>query len=170
MIMQERAVILLVEDSENDILITQRAFSKANLLNPVQVVRSGEEAIEYLKGEGRYANRAEYPLPDLMLLDLKMPGMSGFEVLHWVRNQPGLSLLRVIVLTTSDDIRDVNMAYHLGANSFIVKPVDFEHFVQTSKTLKGYWLWLSVAPEVSRVPSAPRVVEGDADVIRPDAE
>jgi CheY-like chemotaxis protein len=137
------------------------------------VVRRGEEAIEYLKGEGRYANRAEYPLPDLMLLDLKMPGMSGFEVLQWVRKQPGLSLLRIIVLTTSDDIRDVNMAYQMGANSFIIKPVDFEHFVQTSKALKGYWLWMSVAPEVSRMPRTPQSVKsgkGDADLLGSEVE
>src|SRR5215472_4175102 len=96
------------------------------------------------------SNRAEYPAPDLMLLDLNMPGISGFDVLIWVRKQPGLSLLRVIVLTTSDDVRDVNLAYQLGANSFIIKPVDFEHFVQTSRALKGYWLWMSEAPEVVR--------------------
>jgi CheY-like chemotaxis protein len=152
--MADHSLILLVEDTENDILITQRAFTKASLLNPLQIVRSGEEAIEYLKGEGRYANRNEFPLPDLVLLDLKMPGISGFDVLRWIRKQPTLGLLRVIVLTTSDDIRDVNLAYQLGANSFIIKPVDFEHFVQTSKALKGYWLWMSEAPESTRPPTS----------------
>jgi CheY-like chemotaxis protein len=150
--MPERAIILLVEDSQNDILLIQRAFSQASLLNPLQIVRSGEEAIEYLKGEGRYVNRAEYPPPGLMLLDLKLPGIDGFEVLRWVRKQPGLNLLRIIVLTTSGDIRDVNLAYQLGANSFMIKPVEFDQFVQASKALKGHWLWLSEAPEVSRTP------------------
>jgi CheY-like chemotaxis protein len=148
--MSDQALILLVEDSETDVLLTRRAFSKANLLNPLQVVSDGEEAIAYLKGEGKYANRAEYPLPELMLLDLKLPNRNGFEVLRWIRQQPEFRALRVVVLTSSDQIRDVNQAYQLGANSFLVKPVDFEHFVQVSQAVKGYWLWMSRAPEVSR--------------------
>src|SRR5216117_1361765 len=150
--MTELAIILLAEDNEDDITLTRKAFAKANLLNPLQVVKNGQEAINYLKGEGPYANRVEYPLPDLLLLDLKLPGLDGFDVLRWVRQQPGLSGLRVVVLTASDKIKDVNLAYQLGANSFLVKPVDFEHFVEMSKTLKGYWLWMSKTPETSRPP------------------
>src|ERR1700674_4968478 len=100
--MPDQALILLVEDREDDVLLVRRAFAKANVLNPMQVVRDGREAIAYLKGEGKYSNRAEYPLPELLLLDLKMPGTDGFDVLKWMRQQPGLKALRVVVLTSSD--------------------------------------------------------------------
>src|SRR2546428_9867920 len=124
--MPDQAVILLAEDREDDILLIRKAFQEAFINNPLQVVRDGEEAIAYLSGEGKYSNRAEYPLPELMLLDLKMPGTDGFDVLKWMRQQPGLQALRVVVLTSSDQMRDVNAAYQLGANSFLVKPIDFE--------------------------------------------
>lgn len=146
----------MAEDRDDEILLLKRAFRQANILNPLQIVRDGDEAIAYLKGEGRFSNRAEYPLPGLMLLDLKMPRRDGFEVLQWLRQQPTLNTLRVIVLTASEDIRDVNMAYQLGANSFLVKPVDFENFVSVIETLQGYWLWMSKAPEISRPPRALR--------------
>jgi CheY-like chemotaxis protein len=148
--MSEQAVFLLVEDSDNDAILIRRAFHKGNIVNPLQVVSSGDQAIAYLSGEGAFSNRAEYPLPDLVLLDLKLPGIDGFEVLRWIREQPTLKALRVVVLTSSDRIQDVNLAYQLGANSFLVKPVDFERFVEISQALKGYWIWLSKAPEVSR--------------------
>ena len=143
-------VILLAEDNEDHIMLTRRAFKMAGLLNPVVVVRDGEEAIAYLTGEGKFANRFEYPLPTLLLLDLKMPRKNGFEVLEWLRGKTELSALRVVVLTTSDRIQDVNRAYQLGANSFLTKPVDFRDFVQLSAAIKGYWLWMSRAPEVER--------------------
>ena len=130
--------------------MTRRAFKLAGLINPLVVVQDGDEAIAYLKGEGKFSNRTEYPLPTLMLLDLKMPRKNGFEVLEWLRTQPTLSALRVVVLTTSDQIHDVNRAYQLGANSFLTKPVDFRDFVQLSSAVKGYWLWISRAPEVER--------------------
>jgi CheY-like chemotaxis protein len=147
----EQAVILLAEDREDDIILVKRAFEKGEIANPLFVVRDGEEAISYLSGIGKYGNRAEYPLPDLLLLDLKMPRVDGFEVLRWVRQQPGFSALRVVVLTSSDQIRDVNTAYRLGANSFMVKPTDFQNVVEMAKTLRSYWLQMSKAPEVSRV-------------------
>ena len=150
--MPDQAVILLAEDSEDDILLIRKAFAKAYINNPLQVVRDGAEAIAYLKGEGKYFNRAEYPLPDLILLDLKMPEVDGFEVLKWIRQQPELKRLRVIVLTASDHIRDVNIAYQLGANSFLVKPLDFENFVQMSQFLSGYWLKMDKVPQTSRPP------------------
>jgi CheY-like chemotaxis protein len=150
--MPEHALILLVEDREDDIVLVKRAFAKANVLNPVHVVRDGAQDIAYLKGEGKYSNRAEYPLPELLLLDLKMPGIDGFEVLKWLRQQSGLQTLRVVVLTSSDQLRDVNAAYQMGANSFLVKPIDFERFVEMSQAISGYWLWLSKAPEASRAP------------------
>src|SRR2546429_5508391 len=120
--MSDSALILIAEDQGADISIILRAFTKARVLNPVQVVRDGEEVIAYLNGEGKFANRAEYPLPELLLLDLKMPRIDGFEVLRWLRQQPGLATLRVVVLTSSKEMRDLNLAYQLGANSFLVKP------------------------------------------------
>jgi CheY-like chemotaxis protein len=143
-------VILLAEDNDDHALLTRRAFKQAGLVNPLFVVQDGEEAIAYLTGEGKFANRSEYPLPTLLLLDLKMPRKNGFEVLEWLRGQPSLAALRVVVLTTSDQIHDVNRAYQLGANSFLTKPVDFRDFVQLSSAIKGYWLWMSRAPELER--------------------
>ena len=148
--MSDQALFLLVEDTDSDAVLIRRAFAKGNIINPLQVVTNGVEAIAYLKGEGLYTNRAEYPLPELVLLDLKLPGIDGFQVLRWIRQQPELKALRVVVLTSSDRIQDVNLAYQLGANSFLVKPVDFERFVEISQALKGYWLWLSRTPEIAR--------------------
>ena len=150
-------VILLAEDNDDHALLTKRAFKQAGLINPVFVVPDGEHAIAYLKGEGKFSNRSEYPLPTLVLLDLKMPRKNGFEVLEWLRDQPTLAGLRVVVLTTSDQIHDVNRAYQLGANSFLTKPVDFRDFVQLSSAIKGYWLWMSRAPELER----PAAVKSD---------
>ena len=150
--MPDQAVILLAEDREDDIALIRKAFAKAYIVNPLHVVRDGEEAIAYLQGEGRYFNRDEYPLPDLLLLDLKMPRLDGFDVLKWLRQQPGLSSLRVVVLTSSEDIRDVNVAYKLGANSFMVKPMDFQDVVHMSQFLSRYWLKLSKAPDTFRQP------------------
>jgi len=146
----ERAVILLAEDREDDIFLIRKAFQKAGITNPLFVVRDGEEAISYLEGRGRYFNREEFPLPELVLLDLKMPKVDGFEVLRWIRQQPGFSSMRVVVLTSSESIRDVNVAYRLGANSFMVKPMDFENAVELSKVLQDYWLQRSKTPESSR--------------------
>jgi len=148
--MPDYPVILLAEDREDDILVIRRAFAKGNIHNPLQVVRDGEEAIAYLAGEGKYANRSEYPLPGLLLLDLNMPRMDGFEVLRWIRLQPGIASLRVVVLTSSEEIPDINEAYRLGANSFLVKPLDFQLFVETSKLIKDYWLRVDKEPETFR--------------------
>src|SRR2546430_8674603 len=145
--MPDQAPILIAEDREDDVVLIRRALLHSRITNPIQVVSTGEGVISYLSGEGKFANRAEYPLPSLLLLDLKMPRMDGFEVLRWLRQQPGLKALRVVVLTSSEEIRDVNEAYQLGANSFLVKPIDFEHFVKISQAIRGYWLWMSKAPE-----------------------
>ena len=152
--MADRAVILLVEDQENDILLIRKAFEKGQILNPLFVVRSGEEAMAYLAGEGKFRNREEYPLPDLMLLDIKMPGLDGFEVLRWVRAQSGFSSLLIVMLTSSDRVFDVNQAYKLGANSFLVKPLDFENYLQTCHVLRQYWLNMNKRPETARTSDA----------------
>ena len=148
--MAEVPVILVVEDREDDIYLIKSGLNKAGILCPVQVVRDGEEAISYLKGEGRFANRDEYPLPDLVLLDLKLPGTDGFDVLKWIRTHPGMRGLRVVVLTSSDEMRDVNAAYQIGANSFLVKPADFMNYIQLGRNISQYWLGADRAPESSR--------------------
>src|SRR5438105_4362843 len=112
--MPELSAILLVEDREDDVVLVRKALTKGHINTPVQVVHNGEQALAYLKGEEPYENRDEYPMPNLVLLDLRMPGMDGFEVLQWIRRQPGLSGLRVVVLTSSDEPRDVKRAYELG--------------------------------------------------------
>ncbi len=150
--MGESAVILVAEDREDDVLLIRQAFARAHIPNPLFVVRDGEEVISYLEGQGKYSNRAEYPLPDLLLLDLKMPRVNGFEVIAWVRSQPSLAALRILVLTSSDEIRDVNQAYHLGANSFLVKPHDFDDFIELSRIMEEFWLKKSKAPDTSRPP------------------
>ena len=152
------AIFLLVEDNPDHVLLLQRAFNRAKLLNPLQVITSGEQAIEYLSGTGKFSNRAEFPMPSLVLLDLKMPGIDGFDVLRWIRQQPAMANLRVVVLTTSDETRDIDMAYKCGANSFLVKPSDFDRFVEIAQAISGYWLWLDRAPDVSR--PAPASVVG----------
>jgi CheY-like chemotaxis protein len=152
--MPEPQVILLVEDREDDVVLILKAFRQANLSTPIHVVRHGEEAIHYLAGKGKYAVRSEYPLPTLVLLDLKMPLVDGFEVLRWIRTQPSLSSLLVVVLTSSEQMRDVNRAYQLGANSFLIKPMDFENATTLSQMIHEYWLGTNTAPTTSR-PGAP---------------
>jgi CheY-like chemotaxis protein len=147
--MLRQAAFLLVEDNEDDILLFKRAFSTSNVANPLQVVKNGHEALCYLEGSGRYRNRNEFPLPSLVLLDLKLPGIDGFEVLSWIRQHPSLRTLRVIVLTSSDEIRDVNRAYQLGANSFLVKPMALEDLNRLTQAISGYWIWFDKAPETS---------------------
>jgi CheY-like chemotaxis protein len=154
--MDDLAVILLVEDLEGDIEIIKRSFARAGLTNPMHVVRDGEQAIAYLLGEGPYSNRAEHPLPDLILLDLKLPRIDGFEVLEWLRSHPSLRSIPVLVLTSSDQMKDVNRAYDLGAIKFLVKPLDFEQFVGTSEVLKKYWLKTARVPDAQRRPPASR--------------
>ena len=143
--------ILLAEDDSNDVLLIQRAFQKAGLKNALKVVRDGDQAIEYLSGGGVHANREKYPLPFLILLDLKMPGTNGFEVLQWVRAQPSLKRLLVVVLTSSILQADVDRAYELGANSYLVKPVEFSEMVNLIQRFEAYWT------EINRIPTSPSV-------------
>jgi CheY-like chemotaxis protein len=118
----DHQTILLVEDNEDDVFIFQRAYRQTHLLHPVQIVRDGQEALDYLQGEGQFVDRAKYPLPFLVLLDLKLPLTPGLEVLQIVRTQPALADLMVVVLTSSAEARDVLRAHELGAQAFLVKP------------------------------------------------
>ncbi len=138
--------ILLVEDDENDVFFLQRAFKQAKIANPLHRVHDGEEAITYLCGEAEFADREKYPLPYLLLLDLKMPRKNGFEVIAWVREQPGLKRLPIVVLTSSREDPDINRAYELGANTYLVKPVKFDGLVEMMRTLHLYWLMLAEKP------------------------
>lgn len=154
------ASILLAEDGAEDIILIQKAFEKGGIRNPLFVVRDGAEAIEYLSGGGRYANRRQYPLPVLLLLDLKMPGMDGFDVLSWIKFQPHLSSLRIVVLTSSEAIKDVDKAYKLGATSFLVKPMDFTNTVELAKTMVKYWLVMNMSSGPTPVPAKTKATPG----------
>lgn len=141
---------MIAEDIENDVLLLQRSFEQARMAVVTHVVGDGDECVAYLNGTGKYANRQEYPLPDLLLLDLKMPRRNGFDVLKWIREQPSLSALRVVVLTSSGRIRDINLAYDLGANSFLTKPLNLIDFTNTISVMLKYWLEQSRKPEITR--------------------
>jgi len=147
MSMRQEATILLVEDDPNDILLMQRAFNKARLANPLEVVTDGEEAIAYLSGEGRFADRNRYPVPLMLLLDLKMPRRNGFEVLEWLKEHPEFNQIPVVVLTSSDQQPDVEKAFRLGARSYLTKPGRLEDLVSLMMRLQGYWLLLDRKPE-----------------------
>jgi len=132
--------VLLVEDNPEDAFMVGRAFRTVAAKNALVVLRDGEQAVRYLKGEGEYGDRLKFPIPELILLDLNMPGMNGFEVLTWVRQQPAFTRLPVIILTTSTYSPDVRQAYRLGANSFLTKPTDFMKLVSEVKAMADFWL------------------------------
>jgi CheY-like chemotaxis protein len=134
-----RLVILLVEDEENDILFVRHATEKSNANHTLNAVHDGKEAIRYLRGEGLYADRQKFPSPNVVLTDLKMPGMNGFDLLKWLRSHPECSVIPVIVYSTSRLEADVREAYRLGANSFIYKPTDLNELVDIFETIYDYW-------------------------------
>ena len=139
--------VLVVEDDPNDVLLIERAFRKAQVGAALQVVGDGDKAVAYLGGQGPYADRGRHPLPVLVLLDLKLPRRSGLEVLGWLRGRDGLRRLPVVILTSSKEGSDVNRAYDLGANSYLVKPVAFDPLREMIKALGLYWLFLNERPE-----------------------
>jgi len=132
--------ILLVEDDETDVLLLRNAFRNARVANPLIEVSDGHAAIQYLSGAGAYEDRIRYPSPFLMLLDLRLPKLSGFEVLAWIRDQTALAELIVVVLTGSDYLPDASRARELGANSYLVKPASFKELVETIKGIIARWL------------------------------
>ena len=132
--------VLYAEDEENDAFFLKRAFKQAQVPNPLIVVPDGQAAIDYCSGIGSFADRSENPLPALLLLDLKMPKKSGAEVLEWIRQQPSVSSLPVIVLTSSMQEDDICRAYDLGANAYLVKPSDPEALQVMVKAIDDFWL------------------------------
>jgi two-component system response regulator len=139
-------IILLVEDNPDDVKLTLRALKKSNIMNEVIVVGDGVEAVEYLFGTGKFAGRDTDVMPQVVLLDLKMPRMDGLEVLHRIRANERTKLLPVVILTTSSEDKDKIDSYKFGANSYIRKPVDFNQFVDAVQQLGLYWLVLNESP------------------------
>lgn len=142
----DKKIILLVEDNPDDEALTLRALRKNNILNDVVVARDGVEALDYLFGTGSYAGRDTGNQPQLVLLDLKLPKIDGLEVLRRVRDNEITRTQPVVILTTSNEERDIVASYRLGANSYIRKPVDFEQFMEAVRQLGLYWLVLNVTP------------------------
>lgn len=137
--------ILLVEDSADDVVFVSRAFAKSGLTTALQIVSDGRQAIDYLAGTAQFSARLEHPLPRLVLLDLKLPQVSGFEVLRWIRAQPELIGIIVVMLTSSDHPSDIRESYALGANSFLSKPSNPEDLTELIRDAANYWLRKNVA-------------------------
>ena len=142
--------ILLVEDEENDVFFMRNAFKEVGILNPLQVAVDGQEAMDYLSGNGRYADRERFPLPCLTLLDLKLPRVMGLGVLKWMREQPALKTLIVIILTSSRLGPDIERAYQLGANAYLVKPSSPPELREIAMGIKQFWLELNHGPAVGQ--------------------
>ena len=140
--------ILQVDDDPNDVFLLQHAMKKAGVANPIQVATDGQQAIDYLKGAGKFADRETFPLPCLVLLDLKLPYVMGLDVLEWIRRQPGLSLI-VILLTASAEDVDIATAYRLGANAFLTKPTTAGELEDMAKAIKDFWLTHNTLPQES---------------------
>lgn len=146
----ERKTILLVEDNPDDEALTMRSLRKSNIVNDVVVARDGAEALDFLFCKGDYAGRDRNRMPELILLDLKLPKIDGLEVLKQIRSNPKTSLLPVVILTSSDEDRDLVDSYKLGANSYVRKPVDFGQFAEAVRQLELYWLVINHPPPIDR--------------------
>jgi len=153
MVIFEEQIFLLAEDSENDVFLMQRALQASGIPNPLQVVKDGAEVIAYLSGHNQYQNRSEYPLPAVVLLDLNLPRKNGFEILEWMRTQPTLKRIVVIILTASNRSADADRAYDLGANFYLTKPSKFDDLVKMTKCLHD-WLKLIHFPSLNQ-PKSP---------------
>jgi len=134
-----KKTILLVEDNGDDVFLFNRALKKAEITNCVNVVSDGEKAINYFKGAGKYVDREKFPLPFIVFLDLKLPYLDGFEVLKWIRQQPELDAIVVVILTSSDEARDHQQAYSLGARSYLVKPPNPHDILEVLDSLDSFW-------------------------------
>jgi CheY-like chemotaxis protein len=139
-------VILLVEDEENDALLLQRALRKNKVTNPVHWMKDGVEALDYLSGQGPYSERSQYPFPQMIILDLKMPRMTGLELLAYLQQHPELRVIPTIVMSSSQIQEDIEKAYDLGANTYMVKPTEFDSLAGMIKSIYDYWA-VSARPE-----------------------
>jgi len=144
--MSKAAIILLVEDNRMDVELTLDAFREAKLSNRIHVASTGQQALDYLFGRHAYSDRKQSPLPNLILLDLKLPGIDGFEVLRQIKAAPIIKRIPVIILTSSKEEGDRALSYDNGANSYLVKPVSFKGFLDVVHQIEGYWLSLNIAP------------------------
>jgi CheY-like chemotaxis protein len=135
-----KATILLVEDEPSDVFLMKRALKGAQIPNPLQVARDGQEAINYLSGVGPYSDRSQFPIPSIIFLDLKLPYKTGFEILTWIRTQPHLDKTLVMVLTSSSEEKDIAQCYKLGARTFLVKPPNAGMRLELMVSLKEYWI------------------------------
>jgi CheY-like chemotaxis protein len=140
------ARILLVDDNTNDVELTLDAFKEEQLSNHVEVARSGQEALDRLFGRTRRPDGVRHPLPDLILLDIKMPGIDGFEVLRQIKRAPVLRRIPVVILTSSREEGDRAMTYDTGANSYLVKPISLDGMLEVVRKIKDYWLTINVRP------------------------
>ena len=140
--------ILQIEDDVNDVFFLQQAMNKLGVEIPIHVARDGQEAIDYLKGAGKFADREQFPLPSLVLLDLKLPQVMGLDVLRWIRRESGMTLI-VVVLTASAEDVDIASAYSLGANGFLVKPFLGTKLVEIAKSINDFWLTHNILPAES---------------------
>ena len=138
--MREVGSVLFVDDDPDWVELLRMAFQRIEIPNPIHGVGDGPEAIRYLRGEGRYAKRADYPLPELVLVDLRLPGMPGFEVLQWIRQQPGLARLAVVVITGMAAPGDAQRAQELGATACLAKPFSFDKQVELARQIRDRWL------------------------------
>ena len=143
--------ILLVEDDENDAMLLRMAFERNSIANPVQWVKDGLEAVAYLNGDGVYADRAKYPFPEVLLLDLKMPRMTGLELLAWISEHPEYKVIPTIIMTSSRQELDIESAYKLGANTYMTKPIAFDQLAQMVKLTHEYWA-MSAKPKPKQRP------------------
>ena len=133
-------VILLVDDSESDIELLRQAFARAGMQRPLQVVQDGVDAMSYLLGRGEFADRDVHPMPSVLIIDVNMPRLNGLELLTWLRTQPEFSHLMVIVLTGDSRMEAINHAYHLGANSYLIKPTRHEQLLDLIQCFFRYWM------------------------------
>ena len=140
--------ILQVEDDPNDVFLFKHALSRVGVTNPIQIATDGQQAIDYLYGEGQFADRAKFPYPSLVLLDLKLPFVMGLEVLRWIRKQPG-TVLPVVILTASAEESDIATAYSLGANGFLTKPSEVRKLEEMVKAIRDFWLTHNILPQTS---------------------
>lgn len=152
--MNRRRLILLVEDNPDDVVLTRRAFERASVSNELFVARTGEEALDFLFATGAHAGRGPELMPDVVLLDLKLPKIQGLEVLRRLRADARTRRLPVVILTSSTEESDLISTYDLGANSFVRKPVDFEEFLGAAQQLGLYWLRLNEVPRFSTTEGA----------------